>query len=148
MGYRKEYLKTMQLTKDDLLALQDFNRHFRKYGLDEINDDTLTSFLGSVSTIFSLVCLIPGAPTALSVAGAIAAVFSSLGSSEKDLIIETLRQGEDGLGELRDDMNANPEWDMVEAEVPMLEFVDEKICCVQGGKPNLLRVKIGNVWLG
>ncbi len=148
MGYRKEYYQTMQLTKDDLLKLQDFNRQFRKYGLGQLSDSDLPLMLAGVSTVLSLVCLLPGAPTALGVAGAITAVCSSLGGSDKDWVMEALRQGEDGLGELRDDMNKHPNWSMVEAEMPMLEFVDEKVRCVQGGKPNLLRVKIGNAWIG
>jgi len=146
MGTRREYIQTMQLTKDQILKLEDYNSYFRQYGLNRLSSDQLQSALGSISTILGLVCLLPVTPTAVGVASAIMAVFSSLNVNEKSMVTGVLLQGQDGMANLRWQMDDNPDWEMVEIEVSMLQFVDESVKCIQS-EPNLLRVKINGGWV-
>lgn len=145
MGYRREYWQVMQIAVDDVQKLYDFNAYFRMYCIDDLDNGEFISKLGSISTILSLVSV--GIPTtAVAVAGAITALLSALGTSEKGIVEDVLHDGEDGLTKLRWKCEKNPSWEMVEINAPILEFVDEGVKCIQG-EPDLLRVKINGGWV-
>ncbi len=84
MGMRREYVETITLNQNQVEKLADFNNYWRLYGIEDADSGALTSALGDVSVILSIVCLIPGAPTAVAVASAIMGIIGGLSYNEKD----------------------------------------------------------------
>ena len=92
------------------------------------------------------VALAPLAPTALAVSAAVVGLFSALSSSEKELITDVLIAGEDYLEDLYVEMTeGQPTYDLVEVQLPILEFVEENIRTVQG-IGSIIRVMVDGHW--
>lgn len=90
MGQRREHVETLTLNQSQVEKLEFFNKDWRLQGIDDADTGALTTALGSVSTILSIVCLIPGAPVAATVAGAIMGAIGAMSSSEKDDLSDVL----------------------------------------------------------
>ena len=69
------------------------------------------------------------------------------GASEKQLIRDVAQKGYNSISSIEREMGTSgSQWQAVEVDMPMLEFVDEQIRIIQG-KIDIKRVRIGNVWI-
>ena len=153
MGRRKEYVLNMILTPEEAYNLAKTQEAFLNYAIDEANVSLLKNALGPVSTTLGVFALFvtstnPAASVIASVASAMLAVTDALtGASEKQLIRDVAQKGYNSISSIEREMGTSgSQWQAVEVDMPMLEFVDEQIRIIQG-KIDIKRVRIGNVWI-
>lgn len=142
MGYRKEYSKTLTLTKSKIKSIKRAQYEIRMKGFNNMNESKLVKALSAFTGVLSFAFLLP-TPATLG-----AAVISSLVDigSERDSIISVCRTGEDYLESLEYFMDDHPEYDQVKVQLPFIEFVNDeyRIICDNG---KITSVHTGDGWL-
>ncbi|MBB6218872.1 hypothetical protein HNQ80_005047 [Anaerosolibacter carboniphilus] len=143
MGFRKEYIGTLILTKDQLYKARRAQAEMRKNGFELPNETKLVQGLTAFSTVLSLMFMLP---TPVTLAAGVISVVAGMTPSEKSVITTVSLVGEDYLDEVYDFMYDNPQYDLVEVKLPFLEFVDEGFRIVQGNGL-VTRIHSGSGWI-
>lgn len=142
MGYRKEYTRTLILSKREINYIKRAQFEMRMDGFKNEDEGKLIQGLSAFTSVLSFAFMLP-TPVTLA-AGVIAAISSS--PSERDTIISVCSNGEDYLEILWNMMDDHPEYDLVKVELPFLEFVDEGFRIVSGfGR--IEAIHVGNGWI-
>lgn len=141
MTSRKEYVETLTLTKDELHDIRKAQFKIRQEGFENVNEESLRLGLSAFASILSFITTLPTAATLA--ASVIAAVTSS--PSEREIIINLCRDGEDFLGSIEYLMEDHPEYKLAKVKLAFLEFVDEEFRIVTGGA--LIGIKTDNGWI-
>lgn len=143
MGFRKEYIDTLILTKDELYKARRAQAEMRQNGFIQPDETKLAQGLAAFSTVLSLMFMLP---TPVTLAAGVVSVVAGMTPSEIDTITAVSIVGEDFLDEVFDVMYDNPEYDCVEVKLPFLEFVDEGFRIVQG-EGQVIRIHCGTGWI-
>lgn len=143
MGTRKEYISSFSMTPNQIFQLKEYNDCFRRAINENMSESNLASLLGGVSGILGFVSLIPGA-TAAGVASAFVGLISVMLPNEKNALVQVIANGTDSLSNI---YYTCASCELVEFRAPMLEFVDDKVCVVQGNCA-VDRFKLNGVWYG
>lgn len=143
MATRDEYISAFTMTPDQIFQLKEYNDCIRRAIKNDMSESNLADLLGGVSSILSFVSFIPGA-TAAGVASAFIGLISVMLPNEKDALMDVIVDGTDSLSEI---YYTCSNCELVEFRAPILEFVDEKVCVVQGNCV-VDRFKLNGVWYG
>ena len=145
MGKRTEYVSTLVLTQEQVVDLQLFHQRFvADIDNPSISTSQVEGWLGSVSTILGIISLASNFSKAGIASSIVAIIASFVSPSTKELIKELAKAGKSGLGDIVAVMVAG-DYDAVELDCPMLEFVDEELRIVQG-ELYLRRLRKNGVW--
>ncbi|MBU5675907.1 hypothetical protein KQI88_05725 [Alkaliphilus sp. MSJ-5] len=142
MGRRKEYIDTLVLSKQEINSIKRAQFEMRMEGFTNQNEEKLRQRLSAFTNVLSFAFKLPTAVTLA--AAAISAITSS--PSERDVIINVCRNGEDYLEQLWNIMDDNPNYELIEVQLPFLEFIDEGFRIVQG-RGIVKAVKVGGYWI-
>jgi len=141
MSYRKEYVETLVLSKQQLYDFRRAQFKIREDGY--INPDQgklsngLQLFTGVLSFAFKL-------PTPLTLSAAVIASVLNF-PSELATIKILCQYGENYLQALLYQFDEHPSWEYIEVELPFLEFINEKYRICQG-HGILKATRIGGHW--
>ena len=142
MGRRREYIDTLVLSKQEINSIKRAQFEMRMEGFTNQNEEKLRQKLSAFTNVLSFAFKLPTAVTLAT--AAISAITSS--PSERDVIINVCRNGEDYLEQLWNIMDDNPNYELIEVQLPFLEFIDEEFRIVQG-RGIVKSVKVGGYWI-
>ncbi|CAM3299339.1 hypothetical protein FITA111629_15235 [Filibacter tadaridae] len=142
MGRRREYISNLTMSRDTLYRVRRAQYEIRMQGFTNVSEGKLITALGAYSTVLSLAFMLP---TPVTLAAGVISAISGAGN-ERATIIAVCKNGEDYLQELLYFLDDHPQYDSIRADLPFLEFIDEKFRIVHG-KGVLTAVHAKNGWI-
>lgn len=142
MSRRKEYLEKLVLSKREIEEMERAQFEIRKEGFEAQNEEKLRLGLSAFASVLSMAFML-GTPATLA-AAVIAGITSS--PSDRETLKITSRHGEDYMRELIYTMDDHPNYELIEVELPFLEFIDEGFRIVSGAG-RVTAVKDSGNWI-
>ncbi|MFT9487403.1 MAG: hypothetical protein ACH0QD_08565 [Tepidibacillus sp.] len=142
MGYRKEYIENLTLSRSELYKIRRAQYEIRMQGFTYLDEGQLADNLVAFATVLSLAFILP---TPVTLAAGVISAMGNIGS-DRDLVIQVCRNGEDYLQGLIYYMDDHPEYDLLKVDLPFLEFIDEGFRIVQGNGA-ITAIHTGSGWI-
>ncbi len=141
----REYISKVIVNLDQLRKIQRGQRTIYDSGIVNPNSNTLIAGLSGVVSILALAFI---RSTPVGVAAGVISLASGMTSSEKDILKNLVYSGYWHLGYMDDFMVDHPNYDLIEMELPFLEYtVDKEPIRFIQGKGMITRVHTKNGWI-
>lgn len=143
MAFTKEYASKLVLNLDQVRQISRAQRNIYDSGIVSPNSNTLASALSGLTSVLGLAFMIPAAG-ALSIA--VVGIVSGMVPSEKSILKEIVYDGYWNLGYIEDFLVDNPDYDMLEVNLPFIEYEDAGVRFITG-RGAVTRVHTHGGWI-
>lgn len=118
----REYYAKIRVKKGDISKIKSVQYAVITNGLGQQDESSLANSLNAINCGATLLGLVFVASTPIGIASAVIGIVSGLGSSGISNLEDLLNKGYIQLDQMLLFMNANPQYDMIEINLPFLEY--------------------------
>lgn len=141
----KEYTEKIIVNLDQLRKIQRAQRVVYDKGIVKLSSNELLTGLGAVATVLGLIFV---ASTPAGVLAGVTGIVSGMSYSQKNVLQTTVYNGYWQLGYMDDFMVDNPQYSLIEIELPFLEYnVNGSRVRFVSGKGLITRVRTSGGWI-
>lgn len=129
MAFAKEYAATLTLNKDQVSKIAIAQRHIYDAGIVNPNSNRLASLLSSVASVLGLAFV---ASTPVGLATGVTALVAGMLPNEKGILESMVKEGYWQLGYVEDFFRASNDYDLIQVQMPFIEYETAKVRFVTG----------------